>query len=200
MRLSAFETYSLFLALKNHFTQTSYDFFKYHGKTRANADTFAARKDRFHFQRLSRKYSSDQMMDFVVSNLVKGKSWVGEFLDDDAHDNYMEYLKRKQSLAYTFANDLDRAFNEAPITELFRAKNDAYPAILNLSMQGNLSLETFVLLDRFLGFSKTFDEKFGIDDVIWGKLRLLSRKYTPFLQYDHDKMKNILKEKINEYK
>jgi hypothetical protein len=200
MRLSAFDTYALYLALKNHFTQDRYDFFKYHGKTNATKETFIGRRDRMQFQRLSRRCNDQHMQDYIVSNLLKGKTWVGELLDDDAEDIFKEYIKKKQSLAYTFTNDLDKAFSLVPPSELFRPKRSTYPPILEMELNGIVSIETFVLLDYYLSFSKKFDETLGDDDVIWSKVRMLSKKFYPFMEYDRDKMKGILKEKINEYK
>ena len=98
--MSAFETYCLFLALKNHLTTKSYDYFKYSGKTNASQDSFMSRKDRFHYQRLCRMCEDDQMKDFILSNLIKGKLWVGEMLDDEAEQNFKEYSKRKQAFTY----------------------------------------------------------------------------------------------------
>lgn len=198
MRMGAFETYQLFLALKNHFTRDSYDFFKYRGKTNASNDSFLVRKDRFQFQKLARKYSPDQMQDFIVSNLIVGRSWVGDFLDDEAHDNYMLFLKRKQSLTYTFENDLDRLFTASSPESAFRVKDGQIPPVVSLLMTGAVSPETFVVLDRFIGFSKVFDEQLK-DDFIWSKYRMLATKFRPFLSYDKDKMLRILKEKIHDH-
>ena len=202
MRLSAFDTYALYLALKQHFTQDSYDYFKYHGKTRANKESFLQRKDRFQFQKLSRMYDGEQMRDFLVSNLVKDKgSWVGDLMNDDASDNYLTYLKRKQSLAYTFTNELDKFFGQEPPEVAFKVGEGyrSLPPILNFIMCGAMSPETFVILDRFIGFSSVLDKKLP-DCFLWSKYRKLPQKFHPFLSYDKDKMKNILKEKINEYR
>jgi hypothetical protein len=38
----------------------------------------------------------------------------------------------------------------------------------------------------------------GTTDPIWGKIALKLRKYKPFLKYDKDKYKSILKGKLNE--
>ena len=197
MRLSAFDTYALFLALKQHFTQVNYDYFKYHGKTRANKESFIQRKDRFYYQKLSRKYDSEQMVDFLVSNLLKELTWVGNLLDDEAHDNYLAYLKRKQSLTYTFADDLDRFFSKEPPELAFKV-GSGLPPILNTIMCGTMSPETFVILDRFIGFSESLNKTLD-DDYLWSKYKALPRKFHPFLSYDKDKMKSILKEKIHEY-
>mgnify|MGYP003704528869 CR=1 FL=1 len=35
-------------------------------------ETFEIRKDRFQFQRLSRKYTDEQMLDFLVANFLEG--------------------------------------------------------------------------------------------------------------------------------
>lgn len=201
MRLSAFDTYALYLALKQHFTQASYDYFKYHGKTRANKESFMQRKDKYQFQKLSRMYSDEEMRDFLVANFLKEKSWVGDFLEDDANDNYLSYLRRKQSLSYVFSNELDELFSHDPPDRAFKVgKGHLHlPPILNFIMCGAMSPETFVILDRFIGFSSVLDKKLA-DDYLWCKYRTLPQKFHPFLSYDKNKMKNILKEKINEYR
>lgn len=201
MRLSAFDTYALYLALKQHFTQDSYDYFKYHGKTRANKESFMQRKDKYQFQKLSRMYSDEEMRDFLIANLMKEKTWVGDLLEEDANDNYLAYLRRKQSLSYVFSNELDELFSHDPPERAFKVGQGHLhlPPILNFIMCGAMSPETFVILDRFIGFSSTLDKRLA-DDYLWSKYRMLPRKLHPFLSYDKDKMKNILKEKINEYR
>jgi hypothetical protein len=201
MRLSAFDTYALYLALKQHFTQASYDYFKYHGKTRANKESFMQRKDKYQFQKLSRMYSDEEMRDFLVANLLKEKSWVGDFLEDDANDNYLAYLRRKQSLSYVFSNELDELFSHDPPDRAFKVgKGHLHlPPILNFIMCGAMSPETFVILDRFIGFSSVLDKNLS-DDYLWSKYRMLPQKLHPFLSYDKDKMKTILKDKINEHR
>ncbi len=197
MRLTALETYQLFASLKLHFNSDSYSYFKYQGKTRANKESFIQRKDRFYYQKLSRKYDSEQMVDFLVSNLLKELTWVGNLLDDEAHDNYLAYLKRKQSLTYTFADDLDRFFSKEPPELAFKV-GSGLPPILNTIMCGTMSPETFVILDRFIGFSESLNKTLD-DDYLWSKYKALPRKFHPFLSYDKDKMKSILKEKLQEY-
>lgn len=198
MRMSSFDTYSLFLALKNHFTQPSYDYFKYHGKTNASPDSFMSRRDRFQFQKLSRKVNASDMKDFIVANLLAGKSWVGDFLEDDANENYLSYVKRKQAFSYVFANELDKFFSENPPECAFKSKDGQMPPVLNSLMNGTISPETFAILNHYIGFSKVFDEKLK-DDYIWSKYRSTITKLYPFLEFDRKKIADILKEKIKEY-
>lgn len=53
--MAPFDCYKTYLALKNHFTKSSYDYHKYNKKTRASLQSFYKRKDRFWFEKLSRQ-------------------------------------------------------------------------------------------------------------------------------------------------
>jgi hypothetical protein len=202
MRLSAFDTFVMFMSLKNHFNQEKYDYFKYRGKVKnLKIENFASHSDRFLFQRLSRQYSETEMVDFFVANFIKNKIWIRDFLEEEAKDEYLNYLRRKQSLSYIFTNELDDFFTQEPPEVAFKVGEGhrSLPPILNFIMCGAMSPETFVILDRFIGFSSVLDKKLA-DDYLWSKYRTLPQKFHPFLSYDKDKMKNILKEKINEYR
>jgi hypothetical protein len=197
MRLSAFDTFRMFLAIRNHFTQKSYDYFKYKGKTNVSLEAFSKRKDRYYFQKLCRKYEDSEMEDFLVANFIHGKSWVGEFLEEEANDIYLAYLKRKQGFTYHFRNEVSSLFSvvdSAP--KVFEIKSGQYPVILNRLLSNELCMETFTILNQFIKFSDKFDAALGKDDVMWSKIRQLSTKLEPFLDYDKNTAKNILKEAI----
>ena len=202
MRLSAFDTYTLYLAIKQHFTQDSYDYFKYHGKVKANKESFLNRKDRYQFQKLSRQYDSEEMLKFFVSNAVEGITWVGPLLEDDSYDTYMSFIKRNQSLSYTFTNELDALFSHDSIDHIFKVGNGHryLPPILNARMSNIISAETFIILDKFIGFSSIIDDALKGNSFLWDRYNKPAQKLHPFLNYDRNKMKTILKEKINEYR
>ena len=73
LKVSPFETYQHYLSLKNHFTNPKYDFFKYGAKTRASVTSFNKRKDKYWFEKTSRKYSDKEVVDFLVSKPLKEK-------------------------------------------------------------------------------------------------------------------------------
>jgi hypothetical protein len=198
MRLSAFDTYALYLSLKNHFTRESYDFFRYQGKTNASTDSFMKRKDRFHFQKLSRRVSGDEMQTFIVANLLVDKSWVGDLLEEEADEIYRNHVKINQSLSYVFMNELDALFSEHNPAACFRIRSDTYPLILMSFIQGSVSTQTMVILNDFVNYIQKWDSVYT-DDPIWSKYRILIKKYAPFLEYDRKKLKNILKDKLKEY-
>lgn len=200
MRLSAFDTFSLYIAIKNHFTQKSYDFFKYGGKTRISKETFLNRKDKYQFQKLCRLYDAEEMRTFLVANFLQGDGWVGDLLQDDAEKVYRDFVKRQQSLSYLFANDLDTSLSKVNrINDLFQIKSGELPPIISLHLQNEISLETIILLNQFIGFFSKFDEKLS-DDFIWPKLRMKCEKLQPFMSFDKNKIKDILKEKLDAYK
>lgn len=192
--MDSFECYALFIALKNHFTQKNYDFFKYHGKTRVNKDSFLSNKDKYKYAKLCRKYTKDNIQDFFIGNFLAGKKWIGEFLDEDSDDIYKQYLKRKQSFTYNFQNEVSKLFIDKG--KVFKSIDGQYPDIINKYLQGDISIETITILNEFIDFFDKFDRNIGKDDIVWSKIRLLAEKLKPFLDYDKDKFKEILKQSL----
>jgi hypothetical protein len=200
MKLSPYETFCLYIALKNHFTREKYDYHKYNGKTRISQDSFMSRRDRFQFQKLSKKYDANEMPDFIIANILQNKNWIGDLLEDDAHDNYIKYIKYNQSISYYFTNELNNILNKTTeIKSLFSIRKNQYPTIIQYYLGNDISIQTLSLLNKFIGFATKFDECLGKDDVLWSKIRLLCTKLTFFIECDRLKMKTILKEKIAEH-
>jgi T4 gene Gp59 loader of gp41 DNA helicase/T4 gene Gp59 loader of gp41 DNA helicase C-term len=194
MKLTGYETYCLYLALKNHFTKDNYDFFKYGGKARnVSKESFLSRKDRFQFEKLARR--CDDVKTHMVANfMADNRTWIGEMLDDEAFDATKRHLKRIQSMSYNFKNELENIDN---IKELFAMTDTGYPKFMVEYNFGTLSMESIVILDAFIGFISKFDAKLG-DDYLWSKFSFKARKFAPFLlqSLDKKKFKQILKERI----
>jgi len=100
------------LAVKLHFT-TNYDFFEYGGKVNCKLDTFTKRNDRYFFHKLSTKYNKDEILDFFVANFCENsKKWVGNLLQNDGRETYLNYRKVKDNFKYHFRNDCINIFND----------------------------------------------------------------------------------------
>lgn len=192
MKLTGYETYCLYLALKNHFTKDSYDFFKYNGKTYATKESFLNRKDRFQFEKLARK--CDDVKTHMIVGFLSDRTWIGEMLDDEAFDATKRHVKSIQSMSYNFKNELEKIED---IKELFTMSTTGYPKFMVEYNFGNLSFETIIILDAFIQFIPKFDAKLG-NDYLWSKFSFKARKFAPFLLQDLDKkkFKQILKERI----
>jgi hypothetical protein len=192
---SGYESFCLYNSLKLHFTSDSYDYVKYHGKTNVSKDTFMKRKDKYTFHRLSRKYSLEDLKNYILGNIIYGNAnWIGDMTED----NYMKWQRINQSLTYVWKNDIMYLLdNVASPTELIAVKNGEYPRLLTETMQENIAFETLVILDDILGFFEMWSKKIT-DDIVWPNLRIKVVKYKSFLNYDRQTFKNYLKEKIYE--
>ena len=140
---TGFAAFALYNALKLHFT-SSYDFFKYHGKTNVSKDTFLKRKDKYSFYKLSRKYSLDELRNFYVANFVYGDStWVGEMTGPSGEDVYKKWQKISQSLTYNFESDIIRILEQVNSPdELMKVRTGGYPALLVGAMQNSISIKS----------------------------------------------------------
>jgi hypothetical protein len=63
---------------------------------------------------------------------------------------------------------------------------------------GNVSIETVCILNDIMNFLPMWSKKIT-DDVVWPTYKRKIEKYTPFIHYDKQKFKNILKESLRDY-
>lgn len=186
--MTPYEAYTMYLGLKMHFTQDKYDYFKYNGKVRANPLSFDTRKDKYFFYKLSKK---EDLLNFYVSNMIiKPNIWAGDLLQDQAEKTYLDWLKRQQSLSYHFEIQTRELFPE--INESLLVKNGQHPKAYKLYRQNFLSIESLIILDELLGFFPYWNKKID-DPVLWPTDYKLAMKYKPFLEFNKDKCKKILK-------
>ena len=197
--MTGYETFCLFQSLKLHFTQESYDFFKYNGKTNVSIEAFANRKDKWHFYKLSRRLSNrDDMINFIVANLIeKDNLWVGDLLTDASDCHYRKRQKVLQSLTYTFENDCRELFDGiSNPNDVLKVVDGDYPVLLTGVKRGEIQIETACILNQILNFLPAWQSKIT-DTISWPILRTKMIKYIPFLPQDMTKFKMILKNTIS---
>ena len=198
MIMAPFEVYCEYLALKNHFSNPKYDYFKYNKKVRATITSFNKRRDKYWFEKTSRKYKDQEIVDFLVSNFAAATSvnqvWIGEIINSGER-TYAEWKKRKQSSTYLFKEQSNELFLENELENLFNCSS-GHPIILKEYLSGRLSLENFIIWDKIFHFSKNFDKK--LDDPVWETVSLKVKKYSPFINIDVFKYKKILRELVHE--
>ena len=198
MIVTPFETYQHYLSLKNHFTNPKYDFFKYGAKTRASITSFNKRRDKYWFEKTSRKYSDKEVVDFLVSNFVSADNpqnlWIGSIINSGER-TYQEWMRRQQSLTYLFKEQSNELFSEIKLEDALNCSK-GHPIILKKFLSGQLSLETLTIYEKIFHFSKDFDKK--LLDPVWETVSLKISKYAPFLNTDIFQFKRILREIINE--
>ncbi|MFZ4600148.1 MAG: hypothetical protein ACOYNN_16025 [Terrimicrobiaceae bacterium] len=192
--MDAFEAYKLYLALKNHFTSKTYDYFKYGGRTKASRTTFEKRSDKYFFHKLSKRKDP---VEFLVSNFVySGDNWIGDLVHNTESERlYKQFLKVKESLSYTFSNDLDKL--ESEFDSNFLVVDGQHPLLLKLLLRNEITIETFVILDELVSFSRKWSRRIE-ETVVWPQVNLKCKKYRQFLEFDRDKMKKIVLDKFSQ--
>ena len=198
LKVTPFETYQHYLSLKNHFTNPKYDFFKYGAKTRASVTSFNKRKDKYWFEKTSRKYSDKEVVDFLVSNFTATDNpqnlWIGEIINSGER-TYAEWMKRQQSLTYLFKEQSSELFSENKLDDVFNCSK-GHPPVLKKFLSGKISLETLVIYHKIFLFGNKFDKQ--LLDPVWESVSLKLKKYSPFLNIDVFNYKKILRSIINE--
>ena len=186
--MSALECYKEYLALKNHFNQSSYDYFKYNGKIKINQSSFDSRKDKLFFQKLAKH---PDVHNFLVANLAAdSKVWIRDIAySESAEKIYKDWSKRQQSLSYTFRQELSKL--DSNFDDNLIIKNNEHPILLKKYLGKEISLETICILLEMTGAKKHWDSKMQYD-LIWDNTRIKIEKYTPFIKYDKEKIKTIL--------
>ncbi len=193
---TGYAAFAMYNSLKLHFTSTSYDYFKYHGKTNVSTATFLKRKDKYTFYKLSRKYGVEELLDFYVANFLEGDKWVGD-MAKDGEEVYKKWQKTQQSLTYTFENDILflLADGNSP-DDMLKVPPNSYPQLMRVVQMKQVSLETLCILNDIMNFFPMWDKKID-DDIIWPDFKMRCLKYTPFLHYDRNKFRQILKNTID---
>ena len=197
-KVTPFETYQTYLSMKSHFTNKRYDFFKYGGKSRATMTSFNKRKDKYWFEKTSRKYSDQEITDFLLANFVTTNTpqnlWIGEIINSGER-TYADWMRRQQSLTYLFKEQSKKLLSEKELEEVFNCSK-GHPPILKKYLGGEISLETFAIFEKIFSFGKKFNQK--LKDPVWETVSMKIKKYIPFLNINVFQYKKILREIVDE--
>jgi hypothetical protein len=191
--MTPFDAYKTYLALKNHFSKSNYDYFKYAGKSRASVASFEKRKDKYWFERISRQKNDNEIKDFFIANLLEADDpnsvWIGNVIrDGDIY--YKEWIKKQQSLKYLFTQQSQEMLSSSNLEELFDCSRQ-HPPILKMFLSGKIDIETLVIWDKIFLFRNNFDKK--LLDPVWELVSLKIQKYSPFLNIDVEDYKKVLR-------
>jgi hypothetical protein len=190
------DVYLMYCALKAHFGKGDYDYITYKGKTKIKRESFYKRKDRGFFTRIANKYPNPQ--DYFVSNFIKDRNgYVANFNDE----NYQSWKLKRQGFFEEFVVELQPLIHKEfspPFDNLFQMKDGTtHPKLLKEFLGGRVSLETIIILDELVDFSKEWDLKLN-EDVIWPNLKKLMKNYKRFLTIDVKRYKLKLLKLIEE--
>jgi hypothetical protein len=185
--MTPFEAFKMFLAMKTHFTQPSFDYIKYNGQVKVPFESFERRRDKYHFAKLA---NMKDLQGHLIANFADREvSWVGDLLTEEAAEVYLKWQGRNQTLSYRFKEDLSLLRDD--FKGMLTATKGNYPRLLVLFKRGKISIETMVILNNLLTFIPYWD-KIIIENVIWPSTRLRLLKYASFVHYDRAKLKPLI--------
>lgn len=182
---SGFQVYQIFLALKNHFKNATYDYRRYNGKVNASFEAYMKRKDRFFFEKVAKNINKSDMEDMVIANFVFGengleinpdKVWIGSLAAAEGKEKLTKYRARMEALEYNFKKDLTTLTLHAKMHDDISSSSSQFPTILSLYFDGKISPETAIILDSVLDIFKDWDKKLS-GDPLWNKSGKFLRKY-----------------------
>ena len=194
-----FEVFKLYLAVKLHFTTDTYDYEEYGGKVNCKLETFTKRNDRYFFHKLSKRYNERDILDYFVANFtLNSNKWIGNLIQNDGRDIYLDFKKRKESFGYHFRSDLVAVRNDfdnrgVSFDDGFLCSGGQHPRLLRLLIQKRASFQTIVALNYFLSFTKNWDKEIT-ENVVWPKISSTIAKLKPFVKFNTTECKLIMKE------
>lgn len=194
--MEAFEAYKIYTAVKNHFVLDSYDYFKYNKKINLSYDSFLKRRDKIFFAKLGKR-KEDCLENFLVANFLHDpKIWIGELLSEECEVRYKDWKRKQESLTYVFKNEVEfmNGWDSNQLNMWFEIDLESHPRIIRMYLRKEISLETLTILNSILNFTKRYDTQ--ITDPIYKEVSKLCRKYQPFLKFDKNKAKTILREMV----
>lgn len=203
-KYNAFETYQVYMALKNHFdSKSSYDFIKYNGKLTLKEETFRKRKDSKMFYKLSRKVSSKYMLYWMLSGFsAKEDPWIGDFIDGDMDDIYKKWKNRIDYLEDHYKSQFEKIQNETKdlheFIKLFDGKPGHVPEIINYYESGKISFETLMIIEMVFKIFQKAKNMLGefIEYTNIPKLEYKVHAYSKFFGLSKTKYKDITKQLI----
>ena len=188
--MDGFKAYKYFTAIKLHFTTEKYDVIDMNGRVSGSRVTFEKRNDKVLFDRLARKFSTDQeLIQFLVANFAYGHRNVVYSSESDEY--YRVWMKRKQSRTQQFRNDLDVITHHLEMkklsTDSMYSVDTGMPELLNLYLGGYVTLETMVILQDFDDYLLKWEPII----MLWHDHFLTIKKSKRFVKYDENRLQSI---------
>ncbi|MCX8008813.1 MAG: hypothetical protein N3A54_03880 [Patescibacteria group bacterium] len=172
--MKAFEVYSMYLAVKLHFTSERYDYFLYNGHVSASLKAFDRRNDKYFFEYIAYNYPTDLLSRFVVFYHLNREFYIKDFYD---------WLKNLSSCSYWNKYDEFRT-DAAHVLKMEMESmnlNDKYYGeplyFFNKYMNKEILIETFLIINHKLNILKSLMKDYN--PVLEQEVVFL-KKYLPF--------------------
>jgi hypothetical protein len=194
---TGFDYYTIWNAISSHFNKSSYDYFKYNGNIKVSKNAYESRKDRYFFEKASKKYNTEDFKMFLVSNLSDPyieNNWIGQLLTAKHEIIYKKWKKRVESLSYNFKEEVQSLHDkESNFDSLFTFVEGKHPLLFRLYSRQKVSLETLVILNELVKYTSLWKKN---NDIVINDIIYMIERYSPFFwqftRADVQKMRNIV--------
>ena len=107
---------------------------------------------------------------------------------------YLDRQKRIDGLTYYFERDIEQLMrkSEQNFDKIFKVTRGQHPILIKTYLAKRISIETMCILQNMLNYVKKFDKTIK-DTIIWPQLKTKVVKYSPFIKYNPERMKLILR-------
>ena len=82
--------------------------------------------------------------------------------------------------------------HDVSFDDIFTCQNDQHQIILKLLISEEISIESFIILDRVLNFIRHINN-FLLDEYIWSEYNKKIIKYSPFVTIDKKEYHMVMK-------
>jgi len=189
--MTPFEVYKQYVSVKLHFNSDEYDYILFNGKTRnINYSAYDRRKDKYYFEKISKRYTNAEVVPFFVANFVNDPNiWSGDLAQFDKSAKLYRIWKGKiQALSRHVREDLKniKSFMDERSIDFNRvlqvdAGTHTHPIVVRFLLQGMISMETMIYLNKRFTFVEKYDTM--LIDPLWEYQSRVIKKYASFLQY-----------------
>jgi hypothetical protein len=181
------ELYQVFLGMRLHFMQKSYDYPTY-GPKRVDDATLG--KNYVLANALARKFPNRESLEIRLISLFKNKlCWLNEISSPEAEKAESRHLSDLRGFSYNFRNHLDLIKERYPdMLSAFRVDSAlTVPPIGRMLLNKEINIETYCALDYLLDFSR------HIGELVWKEEKLRTEKYKAFFTPDKASIAKIAK-------
>lgn len=191
--ITGFKCYKYYMSLKLHFTKDKYNVFETRGHVKGSEQTFLARNDRFLFERIARKYESDrEVIQFFVANFAYGND-AAVYDMEEAHNNYVQWQKSKQSMTKVFSDDLAKILLQCEKDKLnsqdvFEFVSGKFPLLLKMYIGKQISIQTMFILNKLDEYLKRW---YNHSMLLWEDEARRIEKCDGFIKFDNEKVSSL---------
>lgn len=178
--MSPFDLYKIYIAIKLHFTVSSYDVFETRGAVRnVSEDSFSKKGYRHRFNALTHQIkTAREAVNYFVSCFAYGTD---VFNSSDADESYSRWRKHKEMMTQLILDDLETL-------NLPMDVQGSSCRLQSLISGKSINIETGVALNKRYGFADDWIKS----NFVYGELGSKIKKLTGFVSYNEDKVNKFI--------